>query len=140
MQNQSPNPERDWAAYRKVRAWEDDWGGVDGAPEPTAGEIIRALAAVGYAGWKRPYLQIYGFSIRSSVNSSLRLSRPAEVTFADNGKSKSGHGSLNCANREKAAVLADRYARFHTYMTETRHNWTEVDRIHFADNSIEVVE
>lgn len=36
--------------------------------------------------------------------------------------------------------LLQRHAQFVRFMRETRHAWSEVDRIHFADNSIEVIE
>ena len=49
---------------------------------------------------------------------------------------------FNVEARHVSAVraLVDRYQRFCHYMTEQRHNWTEIRQDGFADNSIESVQ
>lgn len=41
---------------------------------------------------------------------------------------------------QKAAIFYARYRRFCLHMKETRHRWQFVSEVHFADNSVEVIE
>jgi hypothetical protein len=41
---------------------------------------------------------------------------------------------------DRFVAYTRRYKRFRHYLTEVRPQWREVDRIHYMDNSVEVVE
>lgn len=131
---------KDQISHAATFDWGKDWGGVDGAPEPTAGQIVRSVATSGWAGHQRTYREVSSARIRNGYSDGwVRFTRPA--TFTDHGDgAKSGHGSQTMANRERAADLADRYGRFCQYMKEARHGWEEGRKVHYADNSVEVEE
>jgi len=44
------------------------------------------------------------------------------------------------AQWERAAAVNARYRRFARYLSEVKPGWQEVERIHYADNSVAVVE
>lgn len=125
------------AACQVLRDWK-----YNGGREPTAREILLAVAHLGWAGWSsRPVESIYEGFLTHYWLYDYPLSRPERWIPHEDGRGMTSSGRMVPAqNLVKAVELLRRYKEFCRYMRETRHSWQKVDEIHWADNSVDVVE
>ena len=123
------------AAGQICREWSWDWNTPRTSREPSAKEILRGIAAAGWSGHQRSVREISDVDLYMRAG-GFRGYRPETVTEHAKG-SKSGHGTAWMVNIDGAKKLALRYRRFCHYVTEIKPEWNFVQRLHFADNSIE---
>lgn len=126
------------AAAEVLRKWHSPF---EEGREPTAREILLAVAFNSYAGRSRGVADIYEGELTQPWLHNTRLSRPETWIPHEDGRGFTGNGKIVYPEALPHAIeLLRRYKAFCRYMREERHSWTKVDEIHWADNSIDVVE
>lgn len=109
------------------------------APEPTARQILLAVASEGRYGHPRTVADVFeGELTHHWLYRSLSRPEHWEQTAPN---CWTGRGPfITPSQLDKAVRLLERYKSFVRWMNEGRHAWKEIERIFWADNSVTVTE